>query len=309
MAIYKNICSWILKGVKSCNGCTVAFWGINFNMPFPDLWAGGLNWSWDNGYMCTRYCNLGGSTVSLASLCPGYEIATSDVLYRYCVTDGSCLNGIAKMWLRWLRSGTYFINSYSLGCIDIQAPGSGWTWQMYESMYMTGIDYDEVYTTAMYGTEVLAECYSGDDLSIGECSIGVCFTNVPSTAQCSSTLRGYIWVEGNNLHFINARCWEHSMTGDNQGSAGAGKQGSIWIDTNHYLHWVGADCNDYRAKWRICQFCSDWSSSSGPNPSPGASYKGAIWVDTEFGNTHLAYIGCDGNKYITGSGKYPYTAP
>jgi len=130
---------------------------------------------------------------------------------------------------------------------------------------------------------------------------------VPSTAKCSSTLRGSIWVEGDNLHFINANCWEHSMTGDYQGTGAT--PGAIWIDDSHYLNWANAGGCYYRAKWRICQFCSSFSNSAGPNPSPGSAYKGALWADTEFGWTHLAYIGCDGNKYITGSGAYPYTAP
>ncbi|HEY0090417.1 MAG TPA: hypothetical protein VGB37_16325, partial [Candidatus Lokiarchaeia archaeon] len=84
---------------------------------------------------------------------------------------------------------------------------------------------------------------------------------------------------------------------------------SIWIDNSHYLHWTGCDGIDYRTPWRICQFCSSFTNGSGPNPSPGSSYAGALWVDNEFGWTHLAYIGCDGNKYITGGANYPYTAP
>ena len=48
-----------------------------------------------------------------------------------------------------------------------------------------------------------------------------------------------------------------------------------------------------------------FSNSSGPNPNPGAGYAGALWMDGEFGWTHLAYIGCDGAKYITGAGRDP----
>lgn len=308
MGTYKSICSWILKGVRSTNGCIATFWGVNFNMPTPDLWAG-ASWSWSGGAMSNRYCSLGGGTTSLSSLCPGYEVAAADALYRYCVTNGSCLNGIARTWMRWMRAGYCFVNSYQYICIDIQAPSSGWSWQMWENMYMTGIDSDEVCTTAMYGTDVSVDAYSGDNLSIGGISTGVCFTNVPSTARCGYDPRGNIWVEGNNLRFINANRWEHSMTGDCQGNVGAGNAGSIWIDNSHYLHWIGCTGNSYRAKWRICQFCSSWSNSSGPNPSPGASYKGALWADTEYGWTHLAYIGCDGNKYVVGSGAYPFTVP
>ena len=78
-----------------------------------------------------------------------------------------------------------------------------------------------------------------------------------------------------------------------------------------YLHWVGADSNDYKAKWRICQFCSSWVGP-GANPSPGASYQGKTWQNcgpAPEGDTHLSYIGCDGNKYLLGDGNEPDVAP
>jgi hypothetical protein len=83
----------------------------------------------------------------------------------------------------------------------------------------------------------------------------------------------------------------------------------MWIDNSCYLNWVGSGGDIYRAKWRICQFCSSFTNGAPANPSPGSSYAGALWVDNQFGWTHLSYIGCDGNKYLTGAGNYPYTAP
>lgn len=298
------MCSWIPKGIKATNNCQVCFFCMNFNMPISSLWSGSSTFA--SGFMSNRYGDLGGGTQDLGWLYPGYEIATADAMYRYCVTDGSCLNGIARQRLKWLRAGTCYVDFCQNICVNIQAPGSGWTTQYWETMYMTGMDTDEVCTTATYGTAVHADCVSGDNVSIGGCSLGVCFCNVRPTTKCDTALMGSIWVEGNNLNFINAQCWEHTMAGDCQGSGGTA--GAIWIDTNHYLNWVNSGGVIYRAKWRICQFCSDWTNSSGPNPSPGAGYKGAIWMDEEFGLTHLAYIGCDGHKYLTGAGIYPYTA-
>jgi hypothetical protein len=139
------------------------------------------------------------------------------------------------------------------------------------------------------------------------CTICLDFGNVPSVSQIADP--SAIWVQDNCLAFNNVLGWIHLMTGDDLGGPCSINFGAIWIDDSHYLHWIGCDSHDYRAKWRICQFCSSFSNGPGPNPSPGASYQGALWMDAEFGNTHLAYIGCDGNKYLTGAGNYPYQAP
>ena len=173
----------------------------------------------------------------------------------------------------------------------------------YEWHYMTGVDSDEVCCDAPYCAVTRATYICGDDLSVPNCIVEVNWNGVPSTNRCSSTIRGSIWVEGNDLHFINANGWEHWMIGDYQGTGAT--PGAIWIDNSHYLHWANSGGCHYRAKWRICQFCSTFSNGPGPNPSPGSAYKGALWADTEFGWTHLAYIGCDGNKYITGAGRDP----
>lgn len=304
MGISKTLTPWIIKGVQATNGCTMTFWATNFNMPVPCLFNGGYDYS--NGYMSNRYCSMDGTTTSLFGLRAGFEVVLSDNVFRWCVCD-ACLNGLVSLRIRWIRGATCLFCYYTNACVNIAAGPGEYSWSFYESMANLGIASWEICSNEAYGTEVEAVCLSGDDASIGGISTAVTFCCVPSTGLCSSTLRGSIWVDGCVLHYINANCWEHSMVGDCQGTGG--EPGAIWIDNNHYLNWAGCDGTLMRARWRICQFCSTFSNGAPANPAPGAAYAGNIWMDAQFGLTHLAYIGCDGNKYLAGGGNDPYVAP
>jgi len=290
----------MLQGVCSTSGNIMTFWKTNFNMPVPDLFGGSS--TYDAGFMAARYGNIGSMSIGLTGFYPGYEVAVADGLYRWETYGGECLNGIVRLDLDWYGGATCYAGARQQVCVNIGEDYQTW----WERMYNTGIAGWEICCNGTYCIKAQAVNVSGDDLLIGAVNICSDFGSVPSVAQCQV---GPIWVEGNDLHYWNGNGWEHVMVGDCVGNPGAGKQGSLWIDNSHYLHWVGADCNDYRAAWRICQFCSTFSNGAPANPSPGASYKGSIWIDQQFGYTHLSYIGCDGNKYLAGAGNYPYVAP
>lgn len=298
------MCSWIVEGVCSTSGNIMTFWKTNFNMPVPCLFNGSSDY--DAGFMAARYCDIGWSSRALTGFCAGYEIALADGLARWCV-DSDSLNGIGCMTLRWYRGATCLFGYGGLICIDLSAPPGYWQSSWYESMTNIGVAGWEVCCNGTYCTIAQVANYSGGDVSIGACTICLDFGSVPDVSQCSSSLRGTIWVEGEDLHYINANCWEHTIVGS--GYASTANVGAIFIDNSHYLNWVGESGTVYQAPWRICQFCSTFSNGAPANPAPGASYAGAIWVDNQFGWTHLSYIGCDGNKYLAGGGNYPYQAP
>ena len=270
-------------------------------MPVPCLFDGCSNCV--EGFMDARYCNMSG-TVSLLGLCAGYEVALGNALWRWETGVGECLNGFACLTIHWYRPPGACIGGFN-GCTCINIGENYIQW--YEGMIGIGIAGWEICANGDHCTRTLATTISGDNVYIDLLTIDINFCCVASTAQTAR--QGNIWVEGNDLHYFNANCWEHTMVGDSQGAAGVDTDGAMWIDNACYLHWVGADCNDYRAKWRICQFCSTFSGGAPANPAPGASYKGSLWVDDQFGATHLSYIGCDGNKYLAGAGECPYIAP
>jgi len=308
MGISKTNCVWIAKGVKGTSGCIMTQWRANANMPSFNLCGGNC---FDTGMVCTFY-DANCANYDASTLCRGFEIFQGAAMYRYCVCGTDCLNGRFCRCLRWLHCDGGVIGSTFTGinCIDLPAPGVGYySWQYYFYFVQQGVNCWEIDVDGCYRLQNCVTCVSGDDLSIGTVTRATCITNVPSAASTGID-RGTIWVEGNNLNFIpeqDTEIWEHSISGDYQGSGAT--PGAIWIDTNHYLNWANSGGCYYRAPWRICQFCSWFNGSSGPNPSPGAGYAGAIWADGEFGYSHLAYIGCDGNKYITGAGNCPHIAP
>ncbi len=302
MSILKDQTAHIVEGLIMTNGVDHKVWKTNFNMPVSDLFTGSSTMI--DGYVQT-YCNaMDYSTRDLGSLgiCPGFEVGESVVQFYWCVFDDS-LNGVGCRRQCMTRGVSIIASVAGSTNVNISAGPGNWEWQSYQMLLLTGADSDEVCISCAYCADTRVTCTSGGDVSIPNCNIDLCWDGVPSVARCSAALRASIWVEGNNLNFINANCWEHSMTGNCQGSGGG--SGAIWIDNTHYLNWVNSSGDIYKACWRLCQFFSTFTNSSPANPAPGASFKGAIWADGEFGETHLAYIGCDGNKYLTGAGRDP----
>jgi len=300
-------CVWIGKGVKGTNGCIHTQWRVNANWPAHNLCGGDC---FEYGMMCIPPYGYTCSNFDASTLCRGFEIFQGASMQRYCIGASSCLNGIYCRCLQWIHcDGSIMWTSSGKHCINMCTDAESWQWQYYFYFLQMGVNCWEIDVDGEYCLRNCITCYSGDDLSITTQYVAKGICNVPSAPSTGPT-RGVIWVEGNNLHFRptqSTEAWEHAMVGDCQG-AGA-SPGAIWIDTNHYLHWANSSGDDYRAKWRDCQFCSWFGNSSGPNPSPGAGHAGAIWADGEFGYSHLAYIGCDGKKYITGAGNCAYIAP
>jgi len=96
-------------------------------------------------------------------------------------------------------------------------------------------------------------------------------------------IAGSIWVEGTELHWINASGTEYKLTGDNAGAV-AGVAGSIWItgsnSTDGQLHYVDASGN-HRYTFSQPQFLSFV-----PNAIPGS-----IWIDSAgSASTQLRFI-------------------
>jgi len=303
--VSKSMCSWMVEGVKATTGNIMTFYKTNFNMPVPDLFSGCSNC--DCGFMCLRYCDIGWTSQGLTGFYPGYEVALQDTIFRWETCGGESLDGYTCLCQKWCRSGCVMGTNATYA--HIVQPEYYWSW--YELMQNTGVAGWEICCTGTYCALSCATCVSGSDLSISACTICTDFA-APSVSQCSSTLRGSIWVGADNgLHYINSNCWEHVITGCDCG-AGFGSCGALWIGTGtdaNYLFWVGCDGHTYRAPWKICQFCSTFSNGAPVNPAPGAGYAGSLWMDCQFGYTHLAYIGCDGNKYLAGGANYPYVAP
>jgi len=306
MTIAKFNCAWVGEGVKGTSGCIMTQWKTNANMPSPNLCGGDC---YEYGMMCQRPYGEAAS-YNTALNCRGFETFQGAGHIRYCVCGTSCLNGTYCRCLQWIHcDGSVMWTSNSQECINLPAPGVGdWTYHYHFYFLQMGTNCWEIDADGDYCLRSCVTNVSGDDLSIATNCCCVTIENAPA-APSTGAIKGVIWVEGDDLHFRpeqSTEAWEHAMQGTCEGTGATA--GAIWIDTNHYLHWANAGGCHFIADWRICQFCSWFGGSSGANPAPGSSYAGSIWADGEFGYSHLAYIGCDGNKYITGAGECPYVA-
>jgi hypothetical protein len=287
----------VAKGVDQDGGSNniMTWWKTNFNMPVPNLWDG----SWGEGRGPFTY-NGEGTSFDLSGFYPGYEVVAFFCGWHW---DGP-VSGTAYLYSQWRDENNNLMFTCANGlAVGLNIQQDYW----YEYMYacnqgVAGWEIDVAGNYRVRSWSTGAGAMSQQDTIIS-------FSNVPSTTQLSSTKIGYIWVEGNNLCFINANRWKHSMAGDNQGYVDTNKKGYMWIDNDNYLHWIGNDGNNYRVRWRIQQFASTWSNGPTGPTYAGTDKKGYTWVDSEFGDTHIAYIGANGYKFLMGAGEYPYQAP
>lgn len=284
----------VAKGMENnISNNLMTFWKTNFNMPVPYLFDG-----WTEGGPFIWYGQA--TSFDLTGFLPGWEIAVFFSLWHW---NGPAV-GTAVLYSSWRDTDSSLMsqcaNTFFLW---VNLP-SGY-WQEYCWACNIGVAGWEIDVAGNYGVRSSA---GGDaPVQIAQKDTSITFSNVPSTAQLDADKAGYVWVEGNDLCYICASRWKHSISGDNQGAAGAGKAGYIWIDDSDYLHWIGNDNNDYRVPWKIQQFAS--SFSNGPTSEVCGEDEGYFWTDSEFGWTHLSYIGHNTCKFLIGSGKYPYVAP
>lgn len=290
--------AYVSRGLQSMDSPYnyMNWYKTNFNMPVPDIYSG----STFVRYIGSADLISESYSYDLSSFRPGYEICVGT-----CVFDAEN-NG----------SSTYYINSYlNARWAD---PSLNTLWWLLDDQYWSQSLSPGYYTTTWaagnVGCAAWEVAYSGThhfrangtgSPSFPTRDKSVSMTNVPSVATQGTT--GYIWVEGDNLCFINANNFKHTIVGFNIFTApGADKAGYMWIDNINNLHWVGYSGNEYVTIWKIKQFASSFSNGAPGTVYAGLTKKGYMWMDNQFGLTHLAYIGNDGYKYLVGAADYPY---
>lgn len=278
------------------------WFGTNFNMPVPSSIA---TVSGPVTQYNSVFTYIGASTsYDLTGFSPGFEICVGTSVLDLDNTAGSTTaSASGTLTLQWIApNGTTILLSNSVFFSFSAAAGYFSEEFVGENIGFQGIE------VGASGTYFLKASWSGTP-SASSVTTSVTFTNVPTITTFPSKDQGYMWIEGNNLTYINANLWKHSIAGTLVGATNGSQDiGYIWMDGTD-IHWVGADTNNYKQPWKQFQFASFFSNSStGPAPGtplPSNDY-GSFWVDSEFGDTHLAYIGSDGNKWLTGAGANPY---
>lgn len=286
------------NNVNSANKFT--WFKTNFNMPVVDFVTGG------NYYMYVgpvTYLNQS-TTYDLTGFVPGYEICNGSAVYTFDNTaGGSTFNINTNINCKWTDTSNNVLNGVSYTYNIQQALPAGYYSVTYVGANI-GFEGSEIAASGTYDFRASA---SGTP-NITEVVTAVTFNNVPTITTLPSQDRGYVWVEGNNLTYVNDLLWKHSIAGTYvTNTPGATKAGYIWLDSGtNSIRWVGNDGNMYQLPWSVKQFASYYAGSSTGTQYAGTSRQGYLWVDNQFGLTHLAYIGTDGYKYLCGAGNNPY---
>ena len=292
----------VAKGICGNGGAseTMSLWKTNFNMPSPNL-----TFPFTMLDECYDY--------DLTGFQPGFEVAIGKANYYWNCDATGCAR-VCMTWCRFDGACMYGLSRNICFCACC-----GYT---YGFMVNTGIAPWEVCADGNYELSACAICLpgSGFDTAADCIFLNVCMRNVPSQTYIAD-VRGSIWVEGNNLAYINAggcsnptfTCgWKASITGACVGDSGSvSNAGAIWVNTDacSKITWVGNDGNIYVPNFAVQQYASFFVNGPTCSVNAGTCRAGEVWVDNEFGQTHLSYIGCDGYKWLTGAGNCPYIAP
>lgn len=274
------------KGIQNSTTLEkMTFWSTNFNMPVPTMWSGGtVNLLSDT------------TTFNLSGLHAGFEVLAAVSYYYF---DGT-INGTVNLD-HWFIRTSDSIETYSQS-FSIYVNVSDGSWQWFQDAFSQGIADWEIRDNATY----LNNASTSGAFSMSN-SQSLTISNCPSVNYSSGT-PGYVWVgsSDNCLHYICANDWEFALAGVDLGYVNTSSAGYMWVSTDNRLHWIGSNGNEYTPDFYVQQFASSWSYGA---PGPVQGEPGYIWIDNQFGFTHIAYIGYNGYKYLTGDGHYPYTDP
>jgi hypothetical protein len=246
------------------------------------------------------------TSFNLSGFSPGFETTLFSCVFHWDNDGGSNITTTEYLYSMWVGrdNNTIIVQGANALPFTFTLYASG-GWQEYLYCCNVGVAPWEIDDDGNF----YVKAATAGNYPIGMVSTTIAFSNVPDETLLGSTKPGYMWVEGNNLCYVNANQWKHTMVGTQVStSPGTSKKGFMWIDTSNDLHWVGDNGYDYKCAWKVKQFdCSSWwSNSSHSEVYAGTDKAGYIWVDNEFGWTHLSYIGYDGYKYLTGAGDNPY---
>lgn len=287
------------KGVnKDDSSKSHIFHKTNFNMPVKDFFNGSSSWVRYEGTFDT----INPATAfDLTGFSPGFEIFLTSAVFDWNNSTGSDKSINVNLYHKFYDTDGSTVLFSMLDGTNFSTIIPNGSWTEYLSLFNQGLASWEVDSNATYYVKASA---TGSG-SIPTTTQNISFTNVPSTAELSNNYAGYIWVEGETLSFINAQKWKHSISGSLVSSPGTSYSGYVYIDGTD-LMWVSSTGKLYKSHWKVKQFASAFTNGATSEENAGISNAGYLWVDSEFGLTHLAYIGDDGYKYLTGAGNDPY---
>ena len=230
----------------------------NFNMPVPDVFkmiAYQNAWRY---YGSATYLTETNS-YDLTGFVPGYEICMGTSVWDFENNSGSTYNINTLLYSRWTTPSVTDFTPPIRGYWDYSFTSTLPAYYYTTLWYATSVGCCDWEINANGTYHYRANAVGTPNIAVNDTP--VIFSNVPSTTQLASDKAGYIWVEDNNLCYICANLWKHTMVGVDIsgviGTPGVSKAGYFWFDsTIGYLVWVGANGKAYTTIWEKKQFAS-----------------------------------------------------
>ena len=281
------------KGFKNkTSGTKMVWWKTNFNMPVPNIFDNNtaftqVEWMLDPLEEATTFdlswYNQGWEIIAAATI----FVITWEILNPWLVT-------VEQKWKKpnWTVMFTNSIN-WTIN------PQSSLDWQWYQIASNQWLAPWEVDVSWTYTLETsMSWVYNMNK------TFNVTFTNVPAFTWYQDPW--YMWVEGDNLKYVSANWFIHTVEWTNIWAVGW-ELWSVWIEPSNNIHYINDSWDNNIAPWKIEQFASAFSNW----PTESVSWQSPwyLYADNQFWWTHLSYIWDDGKKYLVWDGHYPYTNP
>jgi len=237
----------------------------NFNMPVPNIYDSvyvdpGMRYEGNATYLTETL------SYDLAGFEPGYEVCQGTSVWDIYNGTAGDLSGSTYLYQRWTDPAvtTTLVEGFWEQLFDYDLP-SGYYTTIWAAINI-GIASWEISTSDTYHFRSSME--EPLDTTVDTEYSDVVISNCPSTTKLADGKQGYIWVEGNDLCYVNngggstggAGGWKHTMVGVDIsgviGTPGVSKAGYFWLDDTDFLIWVGGDGKPYTPQWESKQHYS-----------------------------------------------------
>lgn len=290
-----SINNMFAKGFENkTSGTKMVWWKTNFNMPVPNIF--------DNNSQFTQSQWMlnpleGGTTFDLSWYNQGWEIIAAATNF---VIEGEVLNSsLVTIEQKWKRPNWTVMFTNSFNWVVNEQDSS--TWQGYQIASNQWLAPWEVNVSGTYELETSMSW----EYNMTK-SFYVTFNNVPAFVGYQDP--GYIWVEGDDLKYVSANWFIHTINWINIWAV-AWDTWSVRIDENplNNFHYINSWGDDNIVPWKIEQFASAFSNW--PTGSVSWQTPWYLYADNQFWWTHLSYIWDDWKKYLIWDWNYPYINP
>lgn len=291
--IYNRFAKWV-ENIWS--GTKKAWWKTNFNMPVPDLWDSFATW---NEWSWPFYYHWEATSFDLTGFRNWWE----------CLVGISWLHRDAADNFTW--QSHLFIQRWEKPNWDL----------MFESWAWINLNSTQTWRETQLGSNQWVAPWEIDWNGIYKLIVSISWPEWNTSTTYNYTITnhpwfswykvpGYIWVEWDNLNYIDANWFEWSINWIQLDYRWQSNAWFIWTNdsiSSPYMYYIDDQWYQRLHPWNLEQVASTWFNW--PTWSVSWATPWYIWMDDEYWYTHIAHIWWDWKKYIIWDWVYPYTNP